>query len=774
MKKSTKPTREQALWKQSFDATLQYFMGNPDGIRPICQAGLEEASRHRSPAWQAIFELWLLRVDLPAEYLETATARFDEVFSVSLPPITRAELVLALAAVYLASFDHSLYLKALRLIDVAFSDAALPEQKWLLFHRRGYILSSLHRSQEALEAYMRALEFGQDHPATSITRSNIGISHFESGDYQKALGFFEAAVAVAKKGHYAGLPYNNLGFLYYTLGQFDKVDSCLRKTIRTGNSVGHAYYNLGLLRLSEWHRNKRKAKALSEAQQFFMDSYTHFKAEKRPFDILSAYYMEKLVESRRNPGHKDYRGISGEQEELSTAARLLLELLLDDISNFIGYSALEMSQCREYLLRPRTVNAGAGGELVVLRRWNSYTPGIPIPERGKGGGYFLSWRGKGIAIDPGFDFLANFHDAGFSLRDIDAILVTHGHIDHCRDVEPILTLLRELNEQTESDTPHEVDLLVSVGVAGKEIGWVTRLRQLVRSVVTLNADTSLSLQGLGLPVSLDVVRAKHQELLTDRYAVGVVIHLEDESGADALRIGYTSDTGWYEGLNESYEGCDVLLAHVGTVSFREVAMLARYDWRGDLSDCLMRGSALLDDRKILDLGFRDKGDPERYMVRKEPYDVEQAKEQEHLGFTGLYRLARSVWPRIMIVSEFGLELGVYRHKVASALRLAADQLRSRNGRARRAPPQFLTGDIGLRIRLPGLRVQCCECGEYSAGRMTEVCVRRLDKRVVQLCPAHKPQSRRNGLPIRRTRSGGTGTSRRTLRSDHSGYLGLDW
>ena len=42
----------------------------------------------------------------------------------------------------------------------------------------------------------------------------------------------------------------------------------------------------------------------------------------------------------------------------------------------------------------------------ILRRWGSYTPGVI--QRSAGGGYFLNWDGKGVVIDPGFNFLDNF------------------------------------------------------------------------------------------------------------------------------------------------------------------------------------------------------------------------------------------------------------------------------------------------------------------------------------------------------------------------------
>ena len=79
--------------------------------------------------------------------------------------------------------------------------------------------------------------------------------------------------------------------------------------------------------------------------------------------------------------------------------------------------------------------------LWVLRRWNSFTPRIPSVDTGPGGGYFLKWNNKGIAIDPGFDYLDNIQKAGISLGSLNAIVVTHSHPDHTADFEPLLMML---------------------------------------------------------------------------------------------------------------------------------------------------------------------------------------------------------------------------------------------------------------------------------------------------------------------------------------------
>jgi ribonuclease BN (tRNA processing enzyme) len=96
---------------------------------------------------------------------------------------------------------------------------------------------------------------------------------------------------------------------------------------------------------------------------------------------------------------------------------------------------------------------------VGLQRWNSISP---AEGRSLGGGYFLfttTDRGLidlGIAVDPGFDFVKNFFHCGFSLKDIDLILISHAHLDHIRDFESIIHLLQEFKE-------HVVYVILSLG-----------------------------------------------------------------------------------------------------------------------------------------------------------------------------------------------------------------------------------------------------------------------------------------------------------------------
>lgn len=61
------------------------------------------------------------------------------------------------------------------------------------------------------------------------------------------------------------------------------------------------------------------------------------------------------------------------------------------------------------------------------------------------GGFYLRMQGKGIVVNPGWDFLKHFHDAGFFVQDIDVVVVTSSAEDNFGDVDGIYRLNYELN-----------------------------------------------------------------------------------------------------------------------------------------------------------------------------------------------------------------------------------------------------------------------------------------------------------------------------------------
>lgn len=64
------------------------------------------------------------------------------------------------------------------------------------------------------------------------------------------------------------------------------------------------------------------------------------------------------------------------------------------------------------------------------------------------GGFFLSYEGFGIAVNPGKHFLERFHDAGHHISEIDAIVVTRDEQEDYQDLQAIYQLNLQCNHNT--------------------------------------------------------------------------------------------------------------------------------------------------------------------------------------------------------------------------------------------------------------------------------------------------------------------------------------
>ncbi len=60
-----------------------------------------------------------------------------------------------------------------------------------------------------------------------------------------------------------------------------------------------------------------------------------------------------------------------------------------------------------------------------------------------GGGYFLGHKGRGIAVDPGYEFVDALHRYhNVTVYHIDTVIISHDHMDHHADLETIINLRR--------------------------------------------------------------------------------------------------------------------------------------------------------------------------------------------------------------------------------------------------------------------------------------------------------------------------------------------
>ena len=298
--------------------------------------------------------------------------------------------------------------------------------------------------------------------------------------------------------------------------------------------------------------------------------------------------------------------------------------------------------------------------ILTLRRWNSFTPIIPVDgETSRGGGYFIraydrnedKWRG--IVIDPGYNFIENFCNAGGRVHDIDVVVITHAHNDHTIDFESLCTLFHKYNK--ENKVCRKVKFYFNIGTFMKFSGLLDlRNAKYIDDIVVLNTyDKHTIFPGLDLHVQ----PAYHDEIITKNHAVGLLFSFSESTKGRDKNAGidgnnryvlFTGDTSLYP--SKSVDGeleADVLEGNEIHKMYRPDLISAK----GDIALDLL----------VAHIGsiYKDELDPEAsYSKRFYP---------NHLGIMGVVSLINDLRPRITLISEFGEELMSIRLKLVEGI-----------------------------------------------------------------------------------------------------------
>ena len=359
---------------------------------------------------------------------------------------------------------------------------------------------------------------------------------------------------------------------------------------------------------------------------------------------------------------------------------------------------------------------------LALQRWNSASPakGFSV-----GGGYLLYHYDKydkdkkcvdmGIAIDPGFDFMRNLFHMGFSLNDIDIVLISHAHLDHIRDFESIVMLLSELEKRGRREKRVHVVLSLGAYKRLKHIVEDPRFRYFVEPYIIDvdreikddyfetripgfrfesanidNNETAASYKGqtpadgierfravlpgkefskgLRVRVTITPTRAYHDDK-TDSDSFGFMVELvenvRDESSGDSghevkLAFGYTGDTKWvYPNMPDPIEKGNSKDKREG----RKIKDIAEQYYNCDV--LLVHLGSLIDRDDDGELSFAqynqcDTKTGNRYRCE------ELVREKDHPYLVGMLRLLSSLYKSLskaenkgmplVLVGEFGEEL----------------------------------------------------------------------------------------------------------------------
>jgi tetratricopeptide (TPR) repeat protein len=341
---------------------------------------------------------------------------------------------------------------------------------------------------------------------------------------------------------------------------------------------------------------------------------------------VAEYLMLKARKNRFEDG-------SDCDDESQRDALLARDLLLDLFKSTDSIN-VRKSQIHRFLMKPKLTKALPGAhrtpaiEFVCMRRYSSPFPLLPRPSafRALGGGYFIRLHGTrggdveepyGIVVDPGVDFVENLYRSGFSLSDIDMIVVSHDHVDHLGALDPLLSLLHvraELLSKEELQAPDMADgrrvkVLMSESVHRRYKG-VTRLvskksrefeferfEQLMDATGALKSERFFA----GFPEEFEIIAMSsaagteneeedgHRDL-SDHPSHGFCFRV---TGGTGPSVALTSDTPppparearrryrrWRKVWGSALTA-DILVAHLGSVPLTELRRMDAFELNGD-------------------------------------------------------------------------------------------------------------------------------------------------------------------------------------------------
>ena len=153
------------------------------------------------------------------------------------------------------------------------------------------------------------------------------------------------------------------------------------------------------------------------------------------------------------------------------------------------------------------------------------------------GGLFLEENGTRISLDPGPGAVVQYARRQIDLTTLDAIVVSHRHLDHVGDVNVMLEAM------TDGGFQHRGQLFCPSDALDDDPVVLRYVRRFPREIVRLAPDTTYSVNGLSFTTS---GRHRHQ--------------VETYGFRFGARLGWVTDSEYYDGIAEQHRA-DVMVIH---------------------------------------------------------------------------------------------------------------------------------------------------------------------------------------------------------------------
>ncbi len=168
---------------------------------------------------------------------------------------------------------------------------------------------------------------------------------------------------------------------------------------------------------------------------------------------------------------------------------------------------------------------------------------------GHGTGGFIIKGSLNIYVDPGPGALVKSRMFGEKLEDIDIVFVSHYHIDHANDVQPLAEAINMYGFKKKAILIASKSVLFGGPLGDGKISEYHK--SMFKEVILAKAGETVK---IGENTKMKFTKTMHD----DETTVGFVLNM------DGKRIGYTSDTEYFDSLCEEFrhEQLDLLIINI--------------------------------------------------------------------------------------------------------------------------------------------------------------------------------------------------------------------